>query len=383
VKTTKWILCSWITVLSVAGMAVNSFAASPEFAYSEETWAALKDNNLKYAEISDLIHEYNSTVIQNQIEYKEYKNKSRDDISEDYYDAADDVEANLEYPDSSDENYASSLYSYLNGKSNADSLREEGDDNVEDGDIKKLGYDQTEAGLVKEAQEYMISYWSQTYSLESLQKELEQYQTAYDSAVRKLNAGVSAQSDVLSAKEAVTTAEASLLSAESSLKKTRQNLCQMLGWSYETEISIEEVPEPDVNEISSIDLQTDIQAGLTSNYNLKILEKKIANAQSTTSKESLQENYSSQKVTVANSIKSSYQSLILSKSDYEFAYQTYETEKTNMDAAKRKLQAGTITKNEYMEQQLAYTQAEVNVRTQKLTLLQAQLEYQWAVKGIA
>lgn len=382
-KTTKWILCSWITVLSVAGMAVNSFAASPEFAYSEETWAALKDNNLKYAEISDLIHEYNSTVIQNQIEYKEYKNKSRDDISEDYYDAADDVEANLEYPDSSDENYASSLYSYLNGKSNADSLREEGDDNVEDGDIKKLGYDQTEAGLVKEAQENMISYWSQTYSLESLQKELEQYQTAYDSAVRKLNAGVSAQSDVLSAKEAVTTAEASLLSAESSLKKTRQNLCQMLGWSYETEISIEEVPEPDVNEISSIDLQTDIQAGLTSNYNLKILEKKIANAQSTTSKESLQENYSSQKVTVANSIKSSYQSLILSKSDYEFAYQTYETEKTNMDAAKRKLQAGTITKNEYMEQQLAYTQAEVNVRTQKLTLLQAQLEYQWAVKGIA
>ena len=382
-KTTKWILCSWITVLSVAGMAVNSFAGSPEFAYSEETWAALKDNNLKYAEISDLIHEYNSTVIQNQIEYKEYKNKSRDDISEDYYDAADDVEANLEYPDSSDENYASSLYSYLNGKSNADSLREEGDDNVEDGDIKKLGYDQTEAGLVKEAQEYMISYWSQTYSLESLQKELEQYQTAYDSAVRKLNAGVSAQSDVLSAKEAVTTAEASLLSAESSLKKTRQNLCQMLGWSYETEISIEEVPEPDVNEISSIDLQTDIQAGLTSNYNLKILEKKIANAQSTTSKESLQENYSSQKVTVANSIKSSYQSLILSKSDYEFAYQTYETEKTNMDAAKRKLQAGTITKNEYMEQQLAYTQADVNVRTQKLTLLQAQLEYQWAVKGIA
>ena len=382
-KTTKWILCSWITVLSVAGMAVNSFAASPEFAYSEETWAALKDNNLKYAEISDLIHEYNSTVIQNQIEYKEYKNKSRDDISEDYYDAADDVEANLEYPDSSDENYASSLYSYLNGKSNADSLREEGDDNVEDGDIKKLGYDQTEAGLVKEAQENMISYWSQTYSLESLQKELEQYQTAYDSAVRKLNAGVSAQSDVLSAKEAVTTAEASLLSAESSLKKTRQNLCQMLGWSYETEISIEEVPEPDVNEISSIDLQTDIQAGLTSNYNLKILEKKIANAQSTTSKESLQENYSSQKVTVANSIKSSYQSLILSKSDYEFAYQTYETEKTNMDAAKRKLQAGTITKNEYMEQQLAYTQAEVNVRTQKLMLLQAQLEYQWAVKGIA
>lgn len=382
-KTKKWILCSWITVLSVAGMAVNSFAGSPEFAYSEETWAALKDNNLKYAEISDLIHEYNSTVIQNQIEYKEYKNKSRDDISEDYYDAADDVEANLEYPDSSDENYASSLYSYLNGKSNADSLREEGDDNVEDGDIKKLGYDQTEAGLVKEAQENMISYWSQTYSLESLQKELEQYQTAYDSAVRKLNAGVSAQSDVLSAKEAVTTAEASLLSAESSLKKTRQNLCQMLGWSYETEISIEEVPEPDVNEISSIDLQTDIQAGLTSNYNLKILEKKIANAQSTTSKESLQENYSSQKVTVANSIKSSYQSLILSKSDYEFAYQTYETEKTNMDAAKRKLQAGTITKNEYMEQQLAYTQAEVNVRTQKLTLLQAQLEYQWAVKGIA
>ena len=39
--------------------------ASPEFAYSAEKWAALRDDVLEYGELADLIHEYNATVINN------------------------------------------------------------------------------------------------------------------------------------------------------------------------------------------------------------------------------------------------------------------------------------------------------------------------------
>ena len=70
-----------------------SLAGSPEFAYTAEQWASFRDNKLEFDEIVYLIHEYNNTVIQNQIEYKEYRGETRDDISQDYYDAADDVYA--------------------------------------------------------------------------------------------------------------------------------------------------------------------------------------------------------------------------------------------------------------------------------------------------
>lgn len=382
-KKTKIIICSWFAMLCVFAAPMYSMAGSPEFAYTEEKWALLRDDKLEYTEIADLVHEYNNTVIQNQIEYKEYNGESRDDIADDYYDAADEVAGRQEYPDSSDDNYGSSLSSYLNGQSQVDSLREQGDDNVDDGDIKKLGYDQIEAGLVKQAEELLVSYWSQTYSLESLKQKNEQAKAAYDAAVTQLSAGMSTQSKVLSAKEQVTSAQASVLSAESNLNKTKESLCLMLGWTYGTDVKIGQVPDPDLENISSIDMDTDVQNGLACNYALKIQEKKVANAQSVTNKESLQQNYNSQKETAATSIKNAYQNLMLSKFDYDSALQSYEIEKDSMSTAERKLQAGTITSNDYKNQQSAYAVAEVNVRTQKLALLQAQLEYKWAVNGLA
>ena len=166
--------------LCLGAMPAPAWAGTPEFAYTAEQWASLRDNQLDFTEIADLIHVYNNTVIQNQLEYEDFRGEDADDIADDYYDAADDIYGSLEYPDSSDSDYASRLSSYLSSQIQADNLREQGDDNVEDGDVKKLEYDKTEAGLVKEAQELMISYWSQTYSLESLEQNKIQAQSSYD-----------------------------------------------------------------------------------------------------------------------------------------------------------------------------------------------------------
>ncbi len=159
----------------------------PEFAYTAEKWAALRDNKLEFEEIADLVHEYNNKVIQNQIEYEDYRGEDKDDIAQDYYDAADDIYGSLYYPGSGDENYAGSLSSYLSGQIQADNLREQGDDNVEDGDIKKLGYDKEEAELVKQAQGLMITYWSRNKSMASLEKTRDQAQTNYNSTVTRLS----------------------------------------------------------------------------------------------------------------------------------------------------------------------------------------------------
>ena len=370
-------------VLCLGTMPVTAWAGTPEFAYTAEQWASLRDNQLEFTEIADLIHVYNNTVIQNQLEYEDFRGEDADDIADDYYDAADDIYGSLEYPDSSDSDYASRLSSYLSSQIQADNLREQGDDNVEDGDVKKLEYDKTEAGLVKEAQELMISYWSQTYSLESLEQNKIQAQSSYDQTLNRLSAGMSTQAQVLSAREAVTSADASLLSAQSSLGQTKETLCLMLGWTYGAQVDIGDVPEPDLEGMAAINLDEDVSRGVENNYSLKILEKKIANAKSGTNKTSLEQSLKSQKETAASSIKNAYESMMISKSDYEQALNEYEIEAAAMETAERKMAAGTMTRNDYVTQQIAFAAAQVNVRTQKLALLKAQLEYRWSVDGLA
>lgn len=372
-----------LMAVCLAAMPFPAYAQSPEFAYSAEKWATLRDNRLEYEEIADLVHEYNNTVVQNNLDYLDYKDQTRDDIAQDYYDRAEEIYSNIEYPDTDDSNYGSQMAAALNNKIQADNLMEQGDESVEDSETVKLGYDQTEASLVQQAQGLMISYWNQYYSLDSLRQRKILAEAGYQSELTRMSAGMSTQSSLLSAKEAVTSAEASILSAESSLENTKQSLCLMLGWSYGTQVEIGELPELSLNEIAAIDIDTDITKAQEQSYSIRLTEKRLANARTTKGKDTLTQTLASQQRTVANSVKSAYGSLILGRSSYEQAVQAYELEQVSMASAERKYQAGTMTKNAYQNQQSSYLTAQVSVQTQKLSLMQAKLAYDWAVAGLA
>ena len=64
---------------------------SPEFAYTEEKWASLRDNVMEYGELKDLIHEYNPTVRSNRSAYKDQKGKDLNDVYEQYMNDIDDI----------------------------------------------------------------------------------------------------------------------------------------------------------------------------------------------------------------------------------------------------------------------------------------------------
>lgn len=97
---------------------------APEFAYSAEKWATLRDNKLEFDEIKDLVHEYNPTVIQNEISYKDYLTKNRDDVAQEYYDKANEIYSNINYPDSDDANYGSGVAAALHNEQQAKNLME-------------------------------------------------------------------------------------------------------------------------------------------------------------------------------------------------------------------------------------------------------------------
>ena len=59
-KRAKWLAGAVLAAGAITAMPFQAFAQrSPEFAYSAEKWATLRDNKLEFDEISDLVHEYN------------------------------------------------------------------------------------------------------------------------------------------------------------------------------------------------------------------------------------------------------------------------------------------------------------------------------------
>lgn len=383
-KRAKRLVGAVLAAGAITAMPFQAFAQrSPEFAYSAEKWATLRDNKLEFDEISDLVHEYNPTVVQNEISYKDYLTKNRDDVAQDYYDKANEIYSNISYPDSDDANYGSGVAAALRNEQQAKSLMEQGDENTDDQATMRLQYDQAEAKLAKQAQGLMITYWTQYYNLDGQKARVEQAKLSFQSEQNRLAAGMSTQSKVLSAKESVSNAEAALVTAESNLASTKESLCLMLGWGYGADVEIAELAEPDQSKLAAIDVNADIQAALENSYAYRLTKKQLTNARTDSVKEKLSETEKNQMETISNSVKSAYDSLLLAQSGYEQAQSALALQEVSMKSADAKLAAGTITKNTYESQKASYTTAQVTAQTQKLSLLQAMNDYDWAVNGLA
>ena len=300
--------CS-LGVFLAAGAPVQVLAASPQFAYSTEKWASLQDDKLEFDEIADRIHEYNSTVEKNRIEYKDYQGKDSNEIAQEYYDAADEIESSIEYPDSDDANYGSALAAAQRSEASATQMREQGDNNVDDANVKAWGYTQTEKSLVQQAQNLMIQYWNAQENLKSVQNQVSKAEKDYETANLKLSSGSATQTDVLDAKETLLKAQASITTAESNIASTKESLCQMLGWKYGASVEICALPDPQEQMSASINLEEDIAKAQENNYQLKILARQVNNAMTSTLKEQYQTTLTSGKEAVKSNVQSAYQNL--------------------------------------------------------------------------
>ncbi len=369
--------------LSGNTITASALTISPDFAYTEEEWESLRDNVIEFDELATRIHEFNTTVQQNVLDYQDYRGKSSSDISNEYYRSAEEVWDRISYPDDSDSNYANSMYSALNQEIQADNLVSQGDNNVDDSTTIKLQYDRTEDQLVQQAQQLMITYWTQTARLASLEESVAQAEESYRAVQVRYAAGMATQSQIDSSEEAITTAQTNLLSAQNSITQASDNLCILLGFPFGTPLEIGPVPDPDMDYINSINIEDDIQKALNNNYNIQITEEQLGNAQSSTIQETTQMSLDNQKENVSNNVRNLYTSLLEAVTDYEQAEDTLAVQQNSLAESAVKYAAGTITKNSYDTQASSVKTAEVSVETSRLSLLQAQLAYQWAVNGLA
>lgn len=365
-------------VLAAAVPTGTAWAGSPEFARSAEEWARLRDNTMEYDELAGLIREYNVTVQNNQRDYNENRNKSSDKIAQDYRDAADAIRSSM-----SGEDDPGSILSDTMAEAQAQSLEQQADESVDDSEILKMTYDQTEQTLVSTAQTNMVSYHQKILDLELKQKNRELLAAAYDSAVLKQSKGMATQMDVLTAQENLQNADAAILIAQSDLENTRQKLCVMLGWRYDASPEIKEIPAADVNRIAAMDPAADKEKALENNFTLRINRKKLANSSSSSKKDSLQMTIDNNIQQIGASMDSAYKNVIQAQTAYQQAVVSLAAAQKSMESASLGLQVGTISRLDYLSQEYAYLQAQTAMKNADMDLFQAIESYDWNVNGLA
>ena len=129
-----------VTAALSLGLPARALAASPEFARTQEEWARLRDNVLEYEEIEDLVHEYNTTVLNNEQQYRRDGKKTSEDMVDDLMRQADDFwEAAGEAEDD--------MNAILN-EINARQAESNAENNVDDSTTRYIQYAQTEKNVV-------------------------------------------------------------------------------------------------------------------------------------------------------------------------------------------------------------------------------------------
>ena len=308
---------------------------TPEFAYSAEKWASLRDNIMEYGELADLVHEYNPTVISNRSTYKDQKNKNLNDIYDDYMKDIDDIWDQADSADN-DITWASLRYS-------AGLLTKQADNNYEDADMEKIQYDQQEAKLVYQAQEMMVSLKQSAYNLENLQSTKELLQKQYEAAQAQLSVGMATQTDVLTALKRVQDQDSAILTAQKSQENVHRNLCLMLGWSADAQPEIKEVPQPDLSRIDTLDPNADAQTAIDNNYDVKYYTKKAGNLDSQDLIESNQATLANAKDTAVRSLKTQYNTVLTTRDALNAAKAQLQVAEANLNIAQANLAVGSTS----------------------------------------
>lgn len=362
---------------------VPAMAGSPEFSRTPEEWAKLRDNVMEYDELEALIHEYNVTVQNNRENLDSDRRKTKEEMSQAYRDAANTLYGSVDYPsDDTDPSYAARYMAAVVTEQQAKSMDTAADDNVDDGQIRKLQYDQIEASMASGAQNSMNSLMQMIENRKTMEINLEVLRAVYDTTSVQLSLGTATQSDVWNAQQQVQNMEAQLASVDSNIKKVRQSLCVMTGWAYDANPEIMALPAVDPGRVDAMNPTEDLVKAKENNYTYQIDKRKLANASGSSTEKNLEKVVKEDEQKLGAAFNNQYQAVLQARTAYDQANTEYALAAKNMDTAQRKYDLQMLSKLEYLQAKAAYTEKQVAQTTADMQLLQAIETYNWAVRGL-
>ena len=343
--------------------------------YDEETWAKLMDNKLEYAEIDDLVKNFNPDI-------KEAWSKFNNNIAnlertlDEVAVSRRNINSLLEEAKNSGDMQLSTVYAgQIKG---LDMINK---DLLKAGKNLKKPITKTNASLrlaTKQvslaAKALMINYKSLEGQENSLVELVSLNENILKNAKLQKKLGIITNTDVEKANTDLLTAKANLTNIKLEKEKLRVALIKMLGWTENSNPDIADIPNIDLDYIDKINLEDDIKKAISNNSELVNFRNSRKNISSYSNEiEEVKETDMEDNIKI--DMTSLYNNIKDDKISYDASSLAYEAANLAYKAATNSKSLGMLSESAYLNAKVSYTQKKSEYEAAGLKLLNEIEEY--------
>lgn len=348
---------------------------------TSEEWAKLRDNRIDWDELRDLVHEYNPTVSELWIRFRDNEHdglyhvgisSALEAVEQRYSEASSRAGTDIEQAMADLEYQTSSVRTALD--STAQST---------DREAARAQIEQTEQTVTETIRKSIITIRSSEEQRKLLALKASHNQSLYEAAVRREAAGQGTALDTLMTKESWEQSALSLQEAETQLKKLRQLLAVNLGWKYDASPELCAVPLPTAEQLSGLHLDTDMKLALQNNLAIRISERKQAVSGTDGQVNQLGLRIENQKEAVRSDMISRYQAVKQAEGGLSQARLTAQNAAAALQKAERSFSLGAASARDLEQARFAAESAELSVRIAEYSLASEYYDYLAGRDGIA
>ena len=341
--------------------------------YDEAKKLTLNDENVKFDEIEDLIHLNNATVKSN---WNSFENrKSNNDIVGDYLDAADSLE---ELASNATSDVQMAMY-----QAQAEAMRMNADNNVDDSNTNFLNYLIVEKNLVLSTKTLYIDYLKSLFDVINAEEDVEEAKRKLESAINNENLGNGTRLETLTARKAESDAEASLMTANSNKRTYLRNLLINLGFDVNKDYNINELPNINVNIVNTIDINSDYQKALENNHQFETFKRRLQNATTDEYKNQYKIQIDSAPSYIRSDLEKKYADIQDAYSSYANMQISLELYQDEHEKASKEYTTGNISKKEYLTTVTNMNKGKNEVKKAMYDIMKAYEIYEASVNGLA
>lgn len=382
-----------LAAVMTAGYTVSVLADEPEMTPGEgytQFMEALQDNHMEYDELTELVKR-NYGPIKSSYDMIDTMEIDQADMATAMRVVADDYMSQAQQLADTLGSGNSNVMRIVSGARQLRSGAQSIDRSIDRSNSKK-SVDRQANAVISGAEILMNQYETYLSRRRVLEKALEVAQTAQNIQQSLQSQGLAVDADVLSAAAQLSSTRSQLEQVNAGIDQIYKNLCYFTGWDRNAESIIGPVPAADVSSIAALDLNADTEKAVNNNYSLITMRSGsgagMTDVQIRTTNKRTQVGNKMRTVQNAedelrSDMKTLYDTIIEKKAAYDAAGTALQSAQLTWNAAQIQYQNGTISQIQYMQQEMAYLQAQSGYKCADLSLQQAVRNYQWAVKGVS
>ena len=241
--------------------------------------------------------------------------------------------------------------------------------------------------------EMMINQYQQLLSQRTIAAKGVELATAAKQLQDTMQAqGMAVDADVLSAAASLSSSQSQLNQLDAGIEQIRKMLCSFTGYDEAANPVFGEVPSADPSYIATVNVTEDKEKAVNNNYNLISLRSQtgggmtdlqIRTSKTTTQTANKLRNVEYSEENVRSNIQALYDEMEEKNASYTAAKTAYESGQIAWQAAQIQKANGMLSNIQYMQQELAWLQAQSGYKCADLALQQALQNYKWAVAGVS